>query len=69
MSLKGAGKPVSNGDLAIGGGSILALVAALQPWHTRSLPDDVVSSDNAACGSGTVFQASHKGASRHALAR
>jgi hypothetical protein len=33
------------------------------------LPNDFVCSDNAACGFGTVFQPSHKGASRHALAR
>jgi hypothetical protein len=58
MSLKGAGKPLSNRDLAVGGGSIRALVAAFLPWHMTPLPNDFVCSDNAACGFGTVFQAS-----------
>lgn len=59
MSLNVADRPMSNGDLAIGGGLVVALVGSLLPWHTTSLPTNFVCSDNAACGSGTIFQSSH----------
>jgi hypothetical protein len=38
MSLKGAGKPLSDRDLTAGEGSILALVAAFLPWHMSRCP-------------------------------
>jgi hypothetical protein len=59
MSLKVAGKRLSNGDLGVGGGSVVALVGSFLPWHSTSLLNGDVCSDNAACGPGTVFQASH----------
>ncbi len=59
MHLKVAGKSLSNGALVVGGGLLVALVSSFLPWHTTSLPNDYVCSDNTACGPGSVFQASH----------
>jgi hypothetical protein len=49
MSLKVAGKPLSNGDLAVGGGLFVALVAAFLPWHTTSVFNSYVCGNSAAC--------------------
>jgi amino acid transporter len=59
MALNNAGRPLSNGDLAVGCGFVLALLATFLPWQSTSLPNGYVCSDKAACGPGTVFQASH----------
>jgi hypothetical protein len=59
MTLKVAGKSLAKGDLAVGGGLVVALVGSFLPWHTTSLLNGDVCSDSAACGPGTVFQASH----------
>jgi hypothetical protein len=38
MPLNVAGKPLSNGALAVGGGLIVALVDTFLPWHTTVFP-------------------------------
>jgi hypothetical protein len=59
MSVNVAGKRLSKGDLAVAGGLVVALVGAFLPWHTTSVFNSYVCGDSAACGPGTIFQASH----------
>jgi hypothetical protein len=56
MPVNVAGKPLSNGALAVGGGPIVALVASFLPWHSTSLPAGYICPT---CGPNSPYIASY----------
>ena len=59
MPLNIAGKPLSNGSLAVSGGLVVGLIDSFLAWHSTSFPAGYVCTSLTHCGYTTTVTGSH----------